>query len=365
MRRRMIRVRGQGYVSILLRVLHELKQGGTADVFFALDLNYDQGFFYFIEKGEDNMQNDGKIVIIGAGHVGSHCAMALAWRSVCSEVVLVDIDQKKAEAQAMDVADALSFPSVKTEVRAGTYEDCADAEIVVIAVGEPRQPGQTRLDLLENSARMLRGLIQELNLIEISGIVVTITNPADIAADYVRRGLQMDRFKAFGTGTLLDTARLIRIISEETGTERSMISAFSMGEHGDSSMIPFSHISIGGQSFEAYSDLDKEKILHQTRMSGMDIINGKNSTEFGIGQVVSQLCLCILQDKKMILPLSVYLEGEYGQREVHCGVPCIIGRNGIEKIIELALADEEQLQLEASCEIIRKHIALAQEAAPL
>ena len=311
------------------------------------------------------MQNDGKIVIIGAGHVGSHCAMALAWRSVCSEIVLVDIDQKKAEAQAMDVSDALSLPAEKTKVRDGCYQDCADADIVVIAVGEPRQPGQTRLDLLENSARMLHVLIQELNRIVIRGIVVTITNPADIAADYVRRGLQMDRFRVFGTGTLLDTARLIRILSEETGAERSMISAFSMGEHGDSSMIPFSHISIGDQSLEAYSDLDKEKILHQTRMSGMDIINGKNSTEFGIGQVLSQLCFCILQDKKMILPLSVFLEGEYGQRDVHCGVPCIVGKNGIEKIVELALTGPEQLQLKASCEIIRKHIALAQEAAPL
>lgn len=326
---------------------------------------FDQGLLYLNEKGEDNMQNDGKIVIIGAGHVGSHCAMALAWRSICSEVVLVDIEQKKAEAQAMDVSDALSFPAAKTIVRAGSYQDCADADIVVIAVGEPRQPGQTRLDLLGNSARMLHGLIQDLNQIEIRGIVVTITNPADIVADYVRRGLQMDRFRVFGTGTLLDTARLIRILSEGTGVERSAISAFSMGEHGDSSMIPFSHILVGGQPFEAYSNLDKEEILHQTRMSGMDIINGKNSTEFGIGQVLSQLCLCILQDKKMIFPLSVFLEGEYGQRGVHCGVPCMIGRNGIDKIVALTLTDEEQLQLEASCQVIRKHIALAQEAAPL
>ncbi|MDF3000219.1 MAG: L-lactate dehydrogenase [Bacillota bacterium] len=310
------------------------------------------------------MQNYGKIVIIGAGHVGSHCAMALAWRSVCREIVLVDLDQKKAEAQALDVADALSFPAANTAVRAGSYSDCSDADIVIIAIGEPRQPGQTRLDLLESSARMLQALIGELKQIELSGIVVTITNPADIVADYVRRGLGMDRFRVFGTGTLLDTARLIRILSEETGAKRGEINAFSLGEHGDSSMIPFSQVLINGEPFERFSQLDKEAVLHRTRLSGMDIINGKNSTEFGIGQVLSLLCQCILRDEKMVLPLSVSLEGEYGQTDVHCGVPCRIGRNGIEEIVVLALSGEEQQQLNASCEIIRKHIALAQEAAP-
>ncbi|QOX65615.1 L-lactate dehydrogenase [Anoxybacterium hadale] len=310
------------------------------------------------------MQNYGKIVIIGAGHVGSHCAMALAWRSVCSEIVLVDLDRKKAEAQALDVGDALSFLTANTEVRAGSYSDCSDADIVVIAIGEPRQPGQTRLDLLESSARMLNALIGELKQIEIRGIVVTITNPADIVADYVRRGLGMDRFRVFGTGTLLDTARLIRILSEETGAKRGEIRAFSLGEHGDSSMIPFSQVLIHGKPFESFAQLDKEVVLQRTRMSGMDIINGKNSTEFGIGQVLSLLCEGILRDEKMIFPLSVLLEGEYGQKEVHCGVPCRIGRNGIEEIVVLALSAEEQQQLNTSCEIIRKHIAMAQAAAP-
>ncbi len=311
------------------------------------------------------MQNDGKIVIIGAGHVGSHCAMALAWRGVCKEIVLVDKDKNKANAQALDIADALSFPPVDIAVRAGSYQECSDADIVVIAIGEPRQPGQTRLDLLGSSARMLRELIKELKAVSIEGIVVTITNPADIVADYVRRGLGMDRGNAFGTGTLLDTARLIRILSEQTGRRRETINAFSMGEHGDSSMIPFSQTSIEGKPFNSFVNLDKEDILTRTRMSGMDIINGKNSTEFGIGQALSVLCTCILRDEKRTLPLSVLLQGEYGQQNVHCGVPCRVGRNGIEEVLELPLTEMELSHLDHSCDVIRKHIAMAQEIAPI
>jgi len=311
------------------------------------------------------MQNDGKIVIIGAGHVGSHCAMALARGRACKEIVLVDKDAQKARSQALDVSDALTFPPSQTVVRDGVYTDCADAAIVVIAVGEPRLPGQTRLDMLEHSVLMLRELVGVLKPIGIGGLVITITNPADIIADYVRRGLGLDRHRVFGTGTLLDTARLIRILSEQTGYSRSSISAFSMGEHGDSSMVPFNCISIGGKPYESFSQLDKADVLTRTRVSGFDIINGKFSTEFGIGQVLAVLCDSILRDEKRVLPLSVLLEGEYGQKDVHCGVPCLVGRTGIESVIEVLLSADEQAQLEESCRIIRKHMAIGQEIAPI
>jgi L-lactate dehydrogenase len=193
------------------------------------------------------------------------------------------------------------------------------------------------------------------------GIVITITNPADIVADYVRRGLSLPRSRAFGTGTLLDSARLVRLLSEQTGLARADIRALALGEHGDSSMIPFSQITIGGRPFEAFQNLDRSNLLERTRMSGMEVINGKGSTEFGIGQVLSLLCRSILQDEKRILPLSAQLEGEYGQSCVHCGVPCLVGRGGIEEVIELALDREELAELNGSCDIIRKHIAMAQE----
>jgi L-lactate dehydrogenase len=309
------------------------------------------------------MSSQGKIAIIGAGHVGSHCAMALAAGAVGREIVLIDRDEPKAAAQALDISDALSFPPSTPRVAAGSYADCADADIVVVAIGEPRLPGQTRLDLLGNSVKLLHELLRTLKPLDLGGVVITITNPADIVADYVRKALALPRSKVFGTGTLLDTARLVRLLSERSGFARADIRAMALGEHGDSSMIPFSQISIGGRPFEAFRNLDRSAILERTRMSGMDVINGKGSTEFGIGQALSVLCRSILQDEKRVLPLSASLEGEYGQTGVHCGVPCQVGRGGIEAVVELTLEQEELAELNKSCDIIRRHIAMAQEIA--
>lgn len=310
------------------------------------------------------MSSSGKIVIIGAGHVGSHCAMALAAGGVGAEIVLADKDGAKARAQALDVSDALSFPPSAALVRAGTYADASDADIVVVAIGEPRLPGQTRLDLLGRSAAMLGELVGVLKPLALSGIVVAITNPVDIAADYLRKALGLPRSRAFGTGTLLDTARLARILSERTAVARADIGALAMGEHGDSAMIPFSQLRVGGRPISAFPGLDRGELLERTRSSGMDVINGKLSTEFGIGQATAALCRAVLGDEKRVLPLSASLEGEYGQEGVHCGVPCLVGRGGIEGIVELDLAAEELSELGKSCDIIRSHIAKAREAAP-
>ncbi len=299
-----------------------------------------------------------KIVILGAGHVGSHCAHALASCGIGREIVLVDVVPDKAAAQALDIADTLSFADHAADVRSGDYADCADAALVVVAIGEPRKPGQTRLDLLDRSVELLDVLVEQLRPYPIACPVVTITNPADIVADYLRRALGLDRTRCFSTGTLLDTARLIRILSELTGVDRRSIQAFAIGEHGDSAAAAFSASVIGGLPFDSYG-LDREDILRRVHGSGMDIVCGKGSTEFGIGRALCALAQCILRDEKRVLPVSVLLCGEYGQQGVHCGVPCRIGRNGIEAVIELPLAPGEQEQLNRSCEIIRTHIARA------
>ena len=166
------------------------------------------------------MLNKHKIVILGAGHVGSHCAHALCRRWCAEEIVLVDIDREKAAAQAMDVADSLSFPPADLVVRSGDYSDCADADLIFVAIGKARSPGQTRLDLLGDSVKMARTLVSQLSPYPLPGIVVSITNPADIVADYLRKALHLPRSRVFSTGTLLDTARLIRTLSEETGVSR-------------------------------------------------------------------------------------------------------------------------------------------------
>lgn len=306
----------------------------------------------------------GKITIVGAGHVGSHCAMALAFAGAASEIALVDKDSEKARSQASDVADALSFPASVCRVRGGSLPDCADSEIVVISVGEARRPGQTRLDMLGNSVVMLHDLLEDLRPLALEGIVVTITNPADIVADFVRRGLGLPRNRVFGTGTILDTARLVRLLSEQTQVAKHDVRAFVLGEHGDSSMIPFSQVTIGGRQFRSFPSLNPQALVAQTRRTGMAIVEGKGSTEFGIGQALAVLCGAILRDEKRVLPLSVFLQGEYGQRDLHCGVPCLVGKSGIEAVIPLSLTEEEQSQFDASCQVILSHIQKAQSFIP-
>lgn len=298
-----------------------------------------------------------KIVILGAGHVGSHCAYALAGAGLCEEIVLVDVCRERVQAQALDVADRTAFFPRPVTVRAGGHEDCADASLVVVAIGEPRKPGQTRLDLLARSVELLRVLADQLRPLGIGCPIVTITNPADIVADYLRKSLELERWRCFSTGTLLDTARLTRLIAQAADVSPASVQAFVLGEHGDSSMAAFSCARIGGLSLSEY-ELDEEALLRGVHSTGMEIIEGKGSTEFGIGRALCELAACILRDEKRILPVSPLLMGEYGMSGIHCGVPCRIGGSGIEAIIELALTQREQEQLSASCEVIRRHIAM-------
>lgn len=308
-----------------------------------------------------------KVGIIGAGHVGAHCAMALAFQGICDEIVLLDKNKEKAYANAQDIGDACLFTQSTVKISAGTYEDCMDADILVLSVGEPRKPGQTRLDLLDDSVRMLGDVCRHLKPLDYKGIVITITNPADIIADYTRKALGLPRERCFSTGTLLDTARLRRTISELAQADRKSITAFSLGEHGNSSIIPFSSAVIGGCGYYMlkeknpcrFAQLQEEKILERTRQIGNEIIEGKGSTEFGIGAALADMVKAIFHDEKRVLPASVLLQGEYNQTGVHAGVPCVIGRNGIEAVLELPLTAQENEAFCSTCDIIRAHIARA------
>lgn len=310
-----------------------------------------------------------KIVIIGAGHVGSHCGFSLMTQGDAREIVFIDIDKQKAAAQAGDICDSACFMPHPVIVRSGNYDDCRDAAIVVIAAGIPRKPGQTRLDTMGDSVKVMKEIVIPLKNSGFEGILICISNPADVIANYMREHTGWAKNRVFGTGTSLDTARLKRVLHEETNIDSRSIHCFSMGEHGDSSMIPFSHVCLGGKPLlqlmkekpELYGRLDFRNILQRTRTIGMDIINGKNSTEFGIGSVLADMVKAVFHNEHRIMPVSALLEGEYGQSGLHIGVPAVIGENGIEEIIELNLTSDEQKQFEDSCNVIKKYNKMAEE----
>lgn len=299
-----------------------------------------------------------KVTVIGTGHVGSHVSLALAVDRVADEVVLVDEDKNLAKAHALDIFDSMSFSDHSVYVHAGDFSDVEDSDVVVISIGEPRKPGQDRVSMLDHSIIMSDRLIEYLKPYKIPGIVISITNPCDVIADYLRKGLGLDERRMFGTGTLLDTARLLRVLSRFTGVSRDSVQGYVMGEHGESSMIPFSQIHVGGQSTDKFSLL-KDDVLTEMRQGGWVIVEGKNCTEFGIGRAAAYMAGVVIRDEKKVLPASVTLNGEYGESGVAIGVPCVIGKDGVEQIVELPLKGEELEQFKASCDVVRGNMAKA------
>lgn len=303
-----------------------------------------------------------KVVIVGAGHVGSHVALALIQSGEADDIVLIDLLKEKAAAQALDLDDAVSgaLSGHDVKIRAGEYTELNDADILVTAFGRSRRPGETRLDMFDDSIKMANEVVSHLKQVDFKGIMISISNPADIICEYIRRQLQWDSHRCFCTGTSLETYRLLRVLSRETGYSRKSIQAFCMGEHGNSSFIVWSRIRIGSKSFAQLraenpklAALDLEELQLQVKKAGDIEVDGKGCTEFGIANVACMLISAIFHDQKLIWPCSTALNGEYGQQQVAAGVPCVIGKNGIEEIIECQLTDEEQAKFNASCDILR------------
>ena len=303
-----------------------------------------------------------RVVIIGAGRVGSHCAMSLIPRRLVDEIVLVDINPALAEAQATDLADFACGMTSGVRVRSGTYDDCNEATFVLVAAGRGRKPGETRLELLRDTFGVLKSVSDNLSATSFDGILVCITNPVDIATEFLSRSLSLPASQVVGTGTALDTIRLKRILSERTGVGISQINGFCMGEHGDSSFVAWSHVSVGGVPLSEYakandpllSSDELAKIEQQIHATGGDIISGKGCTEFGVGSVVTELVRAVTCDEKHVLPLSVHLDGQYGETGICAGTPCVVDGGGVVRVLEVELTGREQVSMTRSCAVIRK-----------
>ncbi len=308
-----------------------------------------------------------KVTIIGSGNVGSHCGQSLAIKGIADIIIFNDIKKEKAVSEALDLNDALAHFPHKVTVRAGEIDECEDSDVVIISAGPLPRPDQDRLDTLSATIDALGVTIEEIVNTGFKGIFLCISNPADVIADYVRKVSGFPRERVFGTGTSLDSLRLKRIIAQKTGFDIKSVQAYSMGEHGGSQIIPWSHVYVGGKPIGKLSEreiptgetLNFDQILEETRYAGYSVLSGKGSTEFGISSAVTEIIRAILHDEKCILPVSVLLDGEYGLRGVHAGVPAVIGSNGAEGIIEIDMTENEKILFDKSCAVIEKHIKIA------
>lgn len=310
-----------------------------------------------------------KVIIIGAGHVGSHAGYALAEQGLAQEIVFIDIDEEKARAQALDIYDATVYFTHRVKVKAGDYQDAKDADLIVIAVGTnpDKSKGETRMSTLTDTARIVKEVAGHIKDSGFDGIIVSISNPADVITHYLQHLLHYPSNKILSTSTVLDSARLKRAIADAFGIDQKSVQGFVLGEHGESQMVPWSTVSIAGKPIlelikekpEKYGKIDLLELAKEAKLGGWHILTGKGSTEFGIGASLAEVTRAIFSDEKKILPVSTLLRGEYGQQEVYASVPAILGIQGVEEIIELSLTKEEKEKLDASCKTMKDNFEYA------
>lgn len=308
-----------------------------------------------------------KIAIIGAGHVGSHAGYSLASQGLVENIVYIDIDKKKAFSQALDIFDSIVYLPHRIIVKDGDYSDIDDADIIVICAGPLPNMSQTRMDTLGDTVAVMKDIISNIKKTKFAGIIINISNPADVITHYIQNQLNYDYKKIISTSTTLDSARLRRAISEEINIDQKSIYAYSLGEHGESQMVAWSTVTIAGKPLfelikekpEKYGKLDLNKIAEKGKKGGWEVLGGKGSTEFGIGASLSEVVKAIICNEHRVLPVSVYLNGEYGQKDVYASVPAVLGKDGVEEIIELNMTEEEKKLFDSSCKFMSENYKLA------
>lgn len=308
-----------------------------------------------------------KVGIIGAGNVGSHLGLQLAVQGLADEVVFYDVNNDKAMGESLDLMDAVSYQPHHFEAYAGTIDDMKDADIMINASGKPRLPGQTRLDMMDGGIATTKEFLPLIEKSGFDGIIISISNPCDIIAEYIQYKLDYPKNKIIGSGTALDSARLQYQLSDQLKINRRSLTAYLLGEHGDSSMIPWSHVTVAGKKLdellaekpELYKMDPKDVILEKVHREGYVENTTKGCTEFGVTSATAELVRAIYHNEHKVLPVSVYLDGPYGISDSFASVPVKIGKDGVEDIIELHLTEEENAELAASIKVLKEHFERA------
>lgn len=310
------------------------------------------------------MVNVQKAAVIGCGFVGSTIAYTLMQKGTFSEMVLLDANHAKAEGEAMDISHGLPFAHAM-DVRAGDYEDIADASVVIITAGANQKPGESRLDLVHKNAEIMRMIISKIKRVKCEGILMIVSNPVDILTHVALKESGFSKERVIGSGTVLDTARLKYLISEKLCVDSRNVHAFIAGEHGDSELAVWSCANIYGIPLEEFARMkgfsgfekEKEEIYHAVRDSAYEIIDRKGATYYGIGMAAAKIAEAIVRDSHTVAPVSVSLNGEYGLSGLCLSIPTVIGSNGAEQVLEIELDAGEQEKLSRSAEELKGVLA--------
>ena len=303
----------------------------------------------------------GKVVLVGTGFVGMSMAYSMLNRGGINELVLIDIDKDKTIGEEMDLSHGLPFAPQKMVIKAGDYDECKDAQVVVITAGIAQKPGQTRLELAETNTKIMKSITKSIMASGFNGVIIVASNPVDLMTYVVSKVSGLPKNQVFGSGTVLDTARLRYLMSDYLKVSSKNIHAYIMGEHGDSSFVPWEHAYVGCKKIKDvmkdnnHPMEDLEKIHKDVINAAYEIINKKKATYYGIGMSLNRLVKAVLDDENSILTVSTYLkDGQYGQDDIYIGVPAIINSNGIRELVDLELNEEEQAKLDNSCRIIKE-----------
>ena len=304
--------------------------------------------------------------IIGAGHVGSHIAYAAGMLDAADIVKICDINEIAAASQVQDLNDAVKFMPGKVHYESAGYPELGDCGIIINTAGKTSMSAENRDNELIFTARLIISCMEKVQAIGFSGVFINVANPCDVITQVISESGILPEGHVFGTGTSLDSARLTDYLSQLTGLDHNSFDGLVMGEHGDSQMIPWSHIDFMGQPFEKAArefgiHIDREQARKHILDTARRIYKGKGCTEFGIGAVAASIARAVFADDKKIFMLSAPLHGEYGHTGICAGVPAVVGQNGIEKVLEYDLTEEEREQFNQSCEKIRQGVCRAHE----
>lgn len=295
-----------------------------------------------------------KVVVIGCGNVGmSYVYALLNQRSKVNEVALIDLDTKRVEGEVMDLNHCLAFAPDKMNIHIGTYEDCRDAKIVVIAAGATQKVGETRMDLIYKNSKIFKDIIGKVVEAGFHGIFLVATNPLDVMTYLTYKYSGFSTHKVIGTGTSLDTARLRYLIGEKLGIGPKNIHAYVMGEHGDSEFVPWTNATVGLQNINKFlSDDEMVQISEEVKNAGYEIIERKGATYYGIGMCLVSITNAILGDLNSIITVSTYDK----DNDVYVGLPTILDKNGAKGRVFVDLTEEEEGKLQHSIDVIKEAI---------